>query len=115
MNKRNWPPVKTQMPDGSVIPGDHVERLKRTEEKARRVLWCWSAIRVASGKPKVSSTAIVDALSTEFNVAVSPRTVRFHITWLMSNGLLEPITAGNRPTLRITRKGRAFIRELSLT
>jgi hypothetical protein len=122
MNKRNWPPVTTLMPDGSVIPGDHVERLKRTEEKARRVLWCWNAIRWHRERQrlpadrhawpvKVSSTAIVEALDTQFDVTVSPRTVRFHITWLVSNGMLETLGEGNRPAMKITRRGRAFIRE----
>ena len=131
MTKRNYPTVHTDTGDGTLIPGDHTERLKRTTGKARDVLWVWYRIykmekearrreagRVGTTPSRrrylqrpvvVSSTEVSELLAVWCHVTESPRTVRFHIAWLVERGYLEKVDSRRRELL-ITRRGRNLIR-----
>lgn len=99
----------TETTPGVAIPGDHSERLKRTEEKARLVLYAWHMLNMARGKACVVSSGMVAD-----EVHDSPRSVRYHLTWLAERGYLSIKDArrGVAATYAITRKGRNFIRKV---
>jgi len=87
------------------IPGDHNLRLAAAEGDRRGCLRAWYDLSpMLSGQ--VSPGRVADYLGE------SRETVRGRMNWLIENGYLELVAKvpGGASKLRITRRGRNFIR-----